>query len=989
MNAERLKIFFYLTVVLLFIHIPFQGISQQSLWKSLDIEDGIPDPSVTCFLRVSSGLIYMGTSTGLYCFDGTEYRKVHFPDSLKINPFISSIGSDGTYIYAGARNALVRFNPADKSITSYKSNQTFHSGVNRIAFNKDSTHLYGLTHMGIFELDIRKGKMNLLDTIAIPGTYDFMVDEDGSLVIYTVKALIRYKTGNQQLILLDSTILGATWWEKENCWIIAKKNGLYRLQINAKKLIRLPYNVSFTPTSRRLLNRDIKELIWFFSDQGMGVLRSLNDPQPLFFSRETGNEATITSTSPNCYYCDPSGVLWAGGDGSGMSYQDKNSSKISFLSNENPDAGSFWFFKKLGETGEMLIGSSNGVFIGRVNGGHLTDLKHYHPPSINRFPVCSVIDYDHNDYLVATYGRGFWLMNKLTYAFKPHQKINAAIKTEYSYGCMRLSDGRILLQTNINPFIFDQKSQHIIYFNQAYVRSDNVFSAFEDKSGHLWLGTGLGLKIFDHNLELVHSYFSNTDEENTICSNVILDIKPGQGSVMYLATMGAGLCSYDTSSKKFNSIPLATSPVNVYGILFPDSDHLLLTTSNGLCLLNINTLNSFLINRSNVLPFNDFNQMAFYMDDSLVLVAGEKGMLSFKRNDIPDIFHSKQKISVLAGYNPISSIEVPAGKQSLDLTIILSKGLPHLKPVFEYLLEGVDDNYHRTSTALNKVMYNYLPPGKYTLHIRLVDETGYLTADNLSIPVVVKPKFWQTIWFRIIAFLLVILAIFFIVRYFSYIRLRWKLQKLDAERKVSQERSRISRELHDNLGSQLTYLISGLEATEMLIEYDKLDQLPSNLDKLQQAARESMQQLRDSVWALAPGSMNSNGLAIQFEKWFFRIMENKTDIRCAFINQLQSNLQIDPIIGLNLFRIMQESVHNTLKHAGAGMLKVVMKENDEQIQIIAEDDGKGIQAGSAEGHGLISMKQRAADIHAEIKIVENHPNGTIVEIVIAKNRLNG
>ncbi|MBK7171756.1 MAG: hypothetical protein IPH84_00690 [Bacteroidales bacterium] len=163
-----------------------------------------------------------------------------------------------------------------------------------------------------------------------------------------------------------------------------------------------------------------------------------------------------------------------------------------------------------------------------IRRAQVSDLKLVPTSSVSRFPVCSVIDYDHNDYLVATYGKGFWLMNKRTYSFKPHQVINAAIKTEFSYGCKRLSDGRILLQTNISPFIFDQKSQQIIYFNQAYVRSDNVFSAYEDQSGHLWLGTGLGLKIFDRNLKLVHSYFSNTDEENTICSNVILDIKPGQ-----------------------------------------------------------------------------------------------------------------------------------------------------------------------------------------------------------------------------------------------------------------------------------------------------------------------------------------------------------------------------------------------------------------------------------------------------------------------------
>ncbi|MBK7211705.1 MAG: hypothetical protein IPH88_00105 [Bacteroidales bacterium] len=174
----------------------FQGISpalaQQPLWRSLDVEDGVPDPSVTSFQRLPNGLLFIGTSSGLYRFDGLNYNKIDFPASLKINPFINCITTDGSYIFAGARNALVRYSLKDESLLIFKNTQTFYAGVNKMIFSYDSSMMVCYTHAGFILLDSRNGNLRLIDSIPCSGVMDFRIARDGVIYYAAQRNLYSY-----------------------------------------------------------------------------------------------------------------------------------------------------------------------------------------------------------------------------------------------------------------------------------------------------------------------------------------------------------------------------------------------------------------------------------------------------------------------------------------------------------------------------------------------------------------------------------------------------------------------------------------------------------------------------------------------------------------------------------------------------------------------------------------------------------------------------
>jgi len=500
---------------------------------------------------------------------------------------------------------------------------------------------------------------------------------------------------------------------------------------------------------------------------------------------------------------------------------------------------------------------------------------------------------------------------------------------------------------------------------------------------------GFGLQVFNSQLRQEHYFTKNDDSTFSLPSNVIFDLHEiGKGKYL-LATMGGGLCVYNENGNTFSPVSLATNPDNIFGIMQADANTFILTTSNGLCRFNLITRESVILNKTNVLPFNDFNQSAFYHDADYTMVGGEKGMLLINSCDLDSIFYLASKILIRKGAKNIESLVLEPDEHSIHLDLSLSDIVPLAKKKFRHRIAGLDNVWQTLPAGQNTLSYNYLPPGKYALEVELEDETGLYKTQRRSVSVVVKPYFYQTIWFRIMALLLIIAVVFVIVRYFALMRLRWKLNRMDAERKIMLERSRISRELHDNLGSQLTYMISGLETTDLLLKRNKIDKTAHNLEKLQLAARESMQQLRDSIWALNPGTMTLYSFTAQYEKWLNRVTEPFEQLQSSFVKPDCPDFTIDPLIGLNIFRIMQEAVHNTLKHSGATELQTTILCDVTYLTITVSDNGKGIFPKSEEGTGLSSMRQRAESIKAELSIENVTGGGTKVFLKIDKNTLKG
>ncbi len=961
--------------------------AQHGIWHQLDAEDGLPDPNVTSFTKSSDGELYIGTSVGLCKYDGFRFYPIVFPAEIKINPYVNSLISDRKSIYVGLRNGLLKQNLLTGEMSFIQLNGAL-GGGNDLCFNADSSILFAVSLEGIYCIDLTNNGFRQKDSIGFIGRSRIRIIDDTTLTVMHHNKFIQITGHQRKLLLMDKNIIDALWWPKEKCWIVCKTDGLYTYHEDDIFLVKLNTTENYFIHEDRILYHD-GENIWVKTSHGFGVLSSLEANGLLFFTKDLENPSVVTSTFAQAFYKDNTQTLWVGSGGSGISYLTNSGNSLSFISNRLLNVDHVWSFCPVSENEEILLGTDQGILSVNLTANKFEKNRLIKTNDISRFSVSTIADLDNQNYLVSAINSGLWLLEKKSYKLINLEKLNKQIESLYYYGIQSVNKERLVIMTQKNGHLFDKKSRKIISFPQPKYSSYSVYSAMEDSSGNFFLGGGYGLQIFDSLQRQLHYFRHNTDSATGLCSNVIMFIYELSKGKYLLGTMGAGMCCFNSLINAFTEVKLITDPVNVFGIMPIDKYNLLITTSNGLCKYNWKTEKSIMLNSTNVLPFNDFNQAAYFVNDSNVYAAGEKGVILLQKKQIETLFKHSDEIVVWHENQQVDQVQLKPGQSNLSLRFSLKSLFPAKEIVFKHKISELDDDWHPLSIGQNTLEINYLQPGEYNLEIDIVDPTGFVQTNQREIIVHVLPYYYQTTWFKALIVIVLLIGVVFVVRYFTSIRLKWKLNQLQAEQKIMLERSRISRELHDNLGSQLTYLISGLETTEVLLKRKHIERTEKNLNSLQNAARESMQQLRDSIWALHPGKMTLHSFINQFDQWYNRIAEPFEKLQISLTSDNIPDFDIDPINGLNLFRIMQEAIHNILKHADASRIVTIFQDMGDELLITISDDGIGFDDKRPSGNGMTSMKHRAERIKANMTIQSHLEKGTNIRIVLNKNTLKG
>lgn len=210
------------------------------------------------------------------------------------------------------------------------------------------------------------------------------------------------------------------------------------------------------------------------------------------------------------------------------------------------------------------------------------------------------------------------------------------------------------------------------------------------------------------------------------------------------------------------------------------------------------------------------------------------------------------------------------------------------------------------------------------------------------------------------------------------------LEKIDAQNKLQQQRLNISRDLHDNIGAQLTFIISAIE-TIKLYAANKQNQLNKKLDNIAIFAKETIQELRDTIWAMNKSEITLQDLQTRMANFIEKAKQSHPNIHIpVFIDDgISKNTVFTGVQGLNIFRIVQEAVNNAFKHADASEITIAVTKNENNIHFKIKDNGKGFEEMDIEpGNGLMNIRKRALDLGSELKVQSEQGNGTTIEFNI-------
>lgn len=275
--------------------------------------------------------------------------------------------------------------------------------------------------------------------------------------------------------------------------------------------------------------------------------------------------------------------------------------------------------------------------------------------------------------------------------------------------------------------------------------------------------------------------------------------------------------------------------------------------------------------------------------------------------------------------------------------------------------------------------YANMPPGEYTFEVKASNNDGVWNETPTTLSITIVPPYWQTWWFRLLELAAGIGAVAIIVYLILRQRYNRKLRALEVEHQIQHDRERISRELHDNIGTQLSQLSSSLDwaGHNPLSESEKQSIITSGL----QTTKEVISDLRESIWALKKTEIPFTEFADKLKTSLNGFAHAGKAIPINFEEYLNGNT-LGSEEALDLLRICQEAVHNSLKHSGCSEVKLSIRAEGKGYQIKIDDNGRGIDPESNHnGHyGIENMKERAKQIGAQLTIISNKEKGTTVMV---------
>ncbi|MGZ0015107.1 ATP-binding protein [Yeosuana sp. AK3] len=213
--------------------------------------------------------------------------------------------------------------------------------------------------------------------------------------------------------------------------------------------------------------------------------------------------------------------------------------------------------------------------------------------------------------------------------------------------------------------------------------------------------------------------------------------------------------------------------------------------------------------------------------------------------------------------------------------------------------------------------------------------------------------------------------------------LKEALIKIETQNKLQEQRLRISRDLHDNIGAQLTFIISTLENLQYGFKISN-KKLVEKLYSISDFTKETINELRDTIWAMNKNEITFEDLQSRISNFIDKAHISDDKINFSFQVDKQVNLDatFSSVEGMNIYRIIQESINNSIKYAEAKSIKVTIDCAQEKLVITISDDGKGFDIAHVKmGNGINNMKKRAEDLQASLKISSEMDKGTKVQLI--------
>jgi ligand-binding sensor domain-containing protein/two-component sensor histidine kinase len=925
--------------------------------KTYSSKDGLINKQVTAIIRDDLGLLWLGTPFGINWFDGNRFTEppikilsgqlyiTNFFQDSKRNIWVLSF-YNGLYKYKDFTFTNFLVDP----IIASNSNNVFdmvETGDNQyiVATDKNIFRFDG-TKFSVF--DTSNGEMNRqFNSIGYVKDHWLFFGCSEGIFIYKNESG-KWKFAGRSLAGYD---VNKMIIEKNDQVWIATSNGLVLFD-NADRVITNKATKIFfkdKPVSSITRNDRTGEL-WISSDK----LYQLKDNEPRCI-----DISNSLPPYPGKVYFDKENITWiCTGNG------------ITKMGNEN----SLFYDLSKGPTHSMVNMIANDekdhTWFATYDGlGQKIDHNFNAYRSVNNTKIGYVawLHKTKQDILLAGSAAGILSIENNNISVK-HKLVTTKFYED---------EQGVLWLTTENGRVFKLKDDSLQEIFLEPFLPDFIDAVYKNKNGSLWIGyRGSGIRKYaldDHHAKLVERYSAETGYNDL---RVRCSYTDSMGNILFgTRTNGVFIISSPGKNKTWHFTPANGLSANwVKSIAADQHGNIYMATNRGVNILS-GTYDQPFIRKLNL--FNeDIADAAtsIYTDKEKLWIGTETGLIEYfpptknAKLSAPKVFITEFSVngktdSTLPPYVSIAQKKLAAG----NTTVAFEFAGIHLNddaPLqYRYKLEGQDADWTYSGTR-NFVSYN-LPPGHYTFKAAACNFAGNWSQQVASFSFIIPTPFWKTWWFISTIVLIVSALLFYIDRY--HVQQVLKVERL---------RSRISTDLHDDIGSTLSSIsiLSDIAAKEK-------DQYQSGnmMQEIKHSSVSLMEKMDDIVWSINPRNDSIEGLMLRIKRFASKLLEAKEIDYTIDIDNSIHSAKLDMETRQHIYLIMKEAINNLVKYSNCTKAMIKVKYDSNYLKIEISDNGKGFNQQQIQlGNGIISMKKRAEAINAQIKIDTGLNKGTLV-----------
>ena len=1038
--------------------LPGQGMYAQNLDFRFDLitsekrplNQGLSQNTIYSIIQDRQGYLWIGTWDGLNKYDGlkfTTYDKSNGLSNEVINCLLES--ADGN-IWIGTENGLNVLNKRTGEITVFQNitndfTSLTDNWINHL-YQPAPDRMFVCTRKGVNIIDLktnmirsfqnresrdRRTKSNNIRYLTFHDA-DFFVGTDFGLIRYNPQTYenIRYLnrpgdpqslSHNQVNVILPET--DSTLW-------VGTEQGLNLLNLNTGVFLRYLHQPkvqgSISHNAVKSIFTDENGQVWIGTDGG-GI--NLFDRQTGSFSQirnQPGNPNSLNNNRVYSIFRDKHENMWFG-TFKGLHRIDRYERNFLLYTHNPSDPNTvasnlIWSFCEV-KPGFFWIGSDEGISIFNQAANRFSHIP-YDPENPNGLSSkrirCMVTD-DYGKIWIGYRDAGLSKYDPETGRcehFSPSIQYYNSLGDNFVISLLKDRNGMIWAGTFNGVNVIDPKTNKIRLFqnnpdDSASISSNNVYQIIEDSKGEIWLATYDGLNRFNRRSDNFSAFRQSPGQQNGFSSNRFFSLLEDSKGNFWVGSRGGGLLLFDRDEGKFlkSYSTLNGLPNNViYGILQDNTGELWLSTNRGLSRFNISTETFVNYDVTDGLQSSEFNALSLLKSSSGLMFFG--GMNGFNLFNPDEIQRNPERPDIVISGFTLFERQWPGQIYDGDTIVLKAQdnffsfefsALDFTSPYrsrFAYKLENFNSDWIWVDGTRNFAVYTKVNPGDYKFRVKGASSDGVWNEEGITVTVIIRPYWYQTWIFRILAAMMVIAAIWLTV----WLRYKSMQKKAHLKNQMLQIENQLLDTRQQALRLQMNphFIFNSLNSVQSFILSKDIDQAVNYLSRFSQLMRMIMTHSAENIIPLSD-EIAAITHYLEIEKLRF---DNKFSYSITISPMIDEAFTGIPPMIIQPY-IENAIIHGLLHKESTGKIEIAFEKMDHQIHCTITDDGIGRKKAAEikqklglheKSRGMMISKERLDffnktenDIYS-VKITDltdddGNPSGTKVELFFTHHEI--